>query len=215
MRGRGAFCRLGRAGLDRARNVNAIPEQREALKVDGYSVSPRDEAVIRGEVGPSRTLAAVALRMVTEAFGGRSRWEPGTFIRLRCREVGCPAGQTAPRRMTGGFTVKNGPVTKGWARLAVSSCDRNGGLPNNLPLVGCHPAPTTCGGRCVRAGRRAPFVSGPLSVARENLALTLRHEPGSHAPREGREVLPCVVGIHSQRMEQAHGKFFGIEYAQK
>lgn len=145
---------------DGDRRQNSIPEQREALTVDGYSVSPRGEAVIRGEVGPSRTLAAVIPRMITEAFSGRSRWEPGTLIRLRCREVGCPAGQTAPRRMTGGFTVKNGPVTTGWARLAVSRCDRNGGLPNILPLVGRRLASTIRGGRCVRAGRRAPFVGG-------------------------------------------------------
>lgn len=50
-------------------------------------------------------------------------------ISLRCREVGCPAGRRGPRRMKVVATVKKGPVTAGWPWLAVSSCDRSGGLP--------------------------------------------------------------------------------------
>ena len=73
----------------------------------------------------------------------------------------------------------------------------------------------TSGGRCVRAGRRTFFVCGALSVARENLALTKRSQPGSGAHREGSKRLPCLVAFHPQKMEQTHGKNFGIEYAQK
>ncbi len=129
--------------------------------------------------------------------------------RLRCREVGCPAGQTAPRRMTGGFTVKNGPVTEGWAWLAVSSCDRNGGLPNTLPLVGRCLAPTTRGGRCVRAGRRTPFV---LAAAIEGAAgISLRRQPGSDTTQDFAKLLECLrfVGLrHAQQSGEFHEQAF-------
>ena len=50
--------------------------------------------------------------------------------------------------------------------------------------------------------RRNPFVGGPLCVARENLSLAKRSQPGSGAHREGSKRLPCVGLLHSQRMEQ-------------
>lgn len=71
-------------------------------------------------------------------------------------------------------------------------------------------------GRRIDTGARTPFfVSGPLGIARENLALTNCRQPGSDAVREESKRLPCVVALHPQRMEQARGKFSGIEYAQK
>lgn len=78
----------------------------------------------------------------------------------------------------------------------------SGPVPISPPSV----AALASGGRRVRAGRRAPFVSGPLSVARENLALTNRRQPASDAVRKGPKRLPCLVALHPQRMEQAHGK---------
>ena len=89
-------------------------------------------------------------------------------------------------------------------------------LASDGPFLSPEDGRLTRGGRCVIAGRRTLSpIGGLLCVARENLSLTLRHEPGSQAPREGSERLPCVVALHPQRMEQARGKFSGIEYAQK
>lgn len=91
-------------------------------------------------------------------------------------------------------------------------------LAHNQEVAGSNPARATIspcwalprglarGGRCVSAGRRTLFVSGPLCVARENLALTLRHEPGSQASREGREVLPCLVAIHVHEHGEGDGQ---------
>lgn len=68
--------------------------------------------------------------------------------------------------------------------------------------------PFARGGRRVRAGRRTPFVGGPLCVARENLALTNCRQPASDAVREVTKRLPCVVALHPQRMEQRDGKLW-------
>ena len=171
---------------------------------------------------------------------GRTAWGAltgsGPAVRGGCRAfefVSLAGVHSAPNTPSPGIALEIGSCGAGlFRRELVSPC---WALPRG-------PAR---GGRCVSAGRRTliefrklacvdvasgrkdgrridtgvrpfPFViSGPLGVARENLTLTNPLQPGSDRIREGGEVLPCVVGIHSQRMEQADGKFFGTEYAQK
>lgn len=156
---------------DGDRRQNSIPEQREALTVDGYSVSPRGEAVIRGEVGLSRTLAAVIPRMITEALGGRSRWEPGTH--RRGGTVAVRLGRLPADGRCNSFTR---PIS---------------------PVIGRHPAPITCGGRCVSAGRRAPFVTARLQLggdASRDVSKAL------HAPAS---MLHRLTALHARNV--AHG----------
>lgn len=49
-------------------------------------------------------------------------------------------------------------------------------------------------------------------IARENLSVTKRHEPGSQALRNGTDRLPCFAVLHSSRMEKSHGKIAASEY---
>lgn len=55
----------------------------------------------------------------------------------------------------------------------------------------------TSAGTSLPRGCRRTFSSG--QIARENLSLTLRHEPGSQALREVSNRLPCLVALHVQQ----------------
>lgn len=58
-----------------------------------------------------------------------------------------------------------------------------------------------CWETCGRAHGCARLSIRDGQIARENLALTLRHEPGSQALREVPKRLPCVGRLHAKQHE--------------
>lgn len=74
-----------------------------------------------------------------------------------------------------------------------------------------YPADGQPGGRVVErvgSGATADFI------ARENLSLSLRHEPGSQALREGSESAPCVR-LHAHSMEKTNAERVASAYVKE
>ena len=88
--------------------------------------------------------------------------------------------------------------------LAASDIPASGIARDFISPVTVHSAPNTAGtGLALRLGHARPdpihpgLVSLPGSQSvLDNLSLTLRQEPGSQAPREGSDALPCPRLFH-------------------
>lgn len=73
-------------------------------------------------------------------------------------------------------------------------------------LAGVHSPPNTPsdGPVCFLDGAGGCVLFPTFKRSRAILSLTKRHEPGSQAPREGSDALPCV-GFHGSNHEGNHG----------